>query len=110
VSRYSTFPQSAEVLRTIGIALYGFLLLTTTFDSTIARLVKRLPADGEFVYSLVVLGIAAISWLLLTVHFYKVVVRPLKFVELLLVMLAIASAGLLLFGAYNENIALGVLH
>lgn len=108
-ARYSAFPASAEVLRTIGIAVYGFLLFITTFEDLTEELIQNQPEQSAFVFSLIMLGLALLGWIVLTIHMYKVGIARTKFAEIILVLIAIVLMILLLVGVFRENIALCVL-
>lgn len=109
LTRYSTFPAGADVLRTIGIAAYGFLLFITTFEDVVEELIDNVPSDGELILSAIMMGLALIGWLALTVHMRMVGITFIKLIELILVFVAIILMSLVLFGVFDGHVAVGVL-
>lgn len=109
LARYSSFPASGDVLRTIGIAGYGLLLFIASFEDATRALIQQRPEDSAYLFSGGILGLALVSWIVLAIHMRKLGASLTKFAEIILVLITIMLTGLLLIGAFNEHHWLGVL-
>lgn len=98
----TSFPQSADVLRSVGAAVYGLILFAMTFVRGVVGNIPALDTRAELMVLWCTLGVAALVWVAMLVYGAKAKFQRTKLLQhglillSILVMLAQGAFGLVL--------------
>ena len=95
----TSFPQSADVLRSVGAAVYGLILFAMTFVRGVVGNIPTLDTQAELMVLWVTLGVAALAWAGMLVYGTKAKFQRTKLLQHGLILLSILV--MLVQGAFD---------